>query len=94
VCAANKQNVTRCSDCKELPCYRIMNMINTGLLHRAEYLPNLEKIREMGVQEWIRYEEERWCCPQCGQPMSWYDAECTGCGAPRSEKLFPLTDNS
>ena len=93
VCAANKQNVTRCSDCKELPCSRIMNMINTGLLHRAEYLPNLEKISVMGVQEWIKYEEERWRCPQCGQPMSWYDAECTGCGAPRSEKLFPLTDN-
>jgi len=91
VCAANKQNVTRCSDCKELPCYRITNMINTGLLHRAEYLPNLEKIREMGVQEWVKYEEERWRCPQCGLPMSWYDAECARCGEPRSEHLFPLS---
>jgi len=90
VCAANKQNVIRCSDCNELPCYRITNMINTGLLHRAEYLPNLEKIREMGVQEWVKYEEERWRCPRCSLPMSWYDAECTGCGAPRSEKLFQL----
>ncbi len=90
VCAADKQNVTRCSDCKDLPCHRITSMINTGLLHRAEYLPNLEKIREMGVHEWVRYEEERWRCPQCGLPMSWYDAECTGCGAPRSEKLFKL----
>ena len=89
-CAANKQNVIRCSDCKELPCYRITNMINTGLLHRAEYLPNLGKIREMGVQEWVKYEEERWRCPRCGFPMSWYDAECTGCGELRSEKLFPL----
>jgi hypothetical protein len=89
-CAANKQNVIRCSDCKDLPCYRITNMINTGLLHRAEYLPNLEKIREMGVQEWVKYEEERWRCPRCGLPMSWYDAECIGCGAPRSERLFPL----
>jgi hypothetical protein len=90
VCAANKQNVIRCSDCNELPCYRITNMINTGLLHRAEYLPNLEKIREMGVQEWVKYEEERWRCPRCGLPMSWYDAECVGCGEPRSEKLFPF----
>jgi len=91
-CAANKQNVTRCSDCEELPCYRITNMINTGLLHRAEYLPNLEKIREMGVQEWVKYEEERWRCPRCGLPMSWYDAECVGCGAPRSKRLFPLIE--
>ena len=91
VCAANKENVTRCSDCKELPCYRITNMINTGLLHRAEYLPNLEKIREMGVQEWVKYEDERWRCPRCGLPMSWYDAECPACNEPRSERLFPLT---
>lgn len=90
VCAASKQNVTRCSDCKELPCNRIMGFINTGLLHRAEYLPNLEKISTMGVQEWVKYEEERWRCPKCGLPMSWYDAECVQCGEPRSGKLFPL----
>jgi len=90
-CAANKQNVTRCSDCQELPCTRILNFINTGLLHRAEYLPNLEKIREMGVYEWVKYEEERWLCPRCGLPMSWYDSECARCGEPRSERLFPVS---
>jgi hypothetical protein len=61
-------------------------------LHRKEYLPNLKKIREMGVWEWIKYEEERWLCPRCGLPISWYDAECTGCGEPRSERLYPLTE--
>jgi hypothetical protein len=91
-CAAKKQNVTRCSDCRELPCPHIADLIATGLLHRAEYLPNLERIREMGVQEWAKYEEERWRCPQCGLPMSWYDAESAGCGEPRSERLFPLSE--
>ena len=91
LCAANKQNDSRCTDCEELPCYRITNLINMGrYLHRKEYLPNLEKIREMGAKEWVKYEEERWRCPQCGLPMSWYDAECTGCGAKRSERLFSL----
>jgi hypothetical protein len=92
LCAANKQDDDRCSDCEELPCYRITNLMNMGhYLHRKEYLPNLKKIREMGVQEWVKYEEERWRCPQCGLPMSWYDAECAGCGEPRSERLFPLS---
>ena len=94
LCAADKQNNSRCSDCEELPCYRITNLINMGrYLHRDEYLPNLKKIREMGVQEWVKYEEERWRCPKCGMPMSWYDAECVGCGEPRSGRLFPLTEN-
>jgi hypothetical protein len=92
LCAANKQNDSRCSDCKELPCYRITNLIKMGdYPHRKEYLPNLKKIREMGVQEWVKYEEERWRCPQCGLPMSWYDAKCARCGEPRSERLFPLS---
>jgi hypothetical protein len=93
-CAENKQNNSRCSDCEELPCYRMTNLIHMGsYLHRAEYLPNLEKIRKMGVQEWVKYEEERWRCPRCGMPMSWYDTECIRCGEPRSNELFPLTTN-
>lgn len=91
LCAANTQNDARCSQCTELPCGRITSLMEMGnYLHRDEYLPNLVKIREMGVQEWVKYEEERWRCPRCGQPMSWYDARCAGCGGPRSERLFSL----
>jgi len=88
---ADKQDNSRCSDCGELPGCRITNLIKMGNdLHRREYLPNLGRIREMGVQKWIEYEEERWRCPQCGLPMSWYDANCLRCGEARSEPLFPL----
>lgn len=90
ICAASKPGVTRCSECDELPCHRITKMIDTGLLHRGEYMTNLSRIREMGVHEWVKYEEERWRCPHCGVPVSWYDAECAGCGGARSERLFPL----
>ena len=90
--ALNKQSDSRCTGCEELPCYRITNLINMGhYLHRQEYLPNLKKIREAGVQEWVKKEEERWQCPKCSLPMSWYDAECARCGEPRSKQLFPLT---
>jgi hypothetical protein len=93
LCAANKQKDSRCSRCEELPCYRITNLINMGgYFHRKEYLPNLKKIREMGVQEWVKKEEKRWRCPQCGLPMSWYDAKCPGCGEKRSGDLFLLTE--
>ncbi len=90
-CAANKQNDSRCTDCEELPCYRITNLINMGgYLHRKEYLPNLKKIREMGVQKWVKYEQELWTCPNCSNSLSWYDPACSNCGAKRSEKLFSL----
>jgi hypothetical protein len=89
--AASKQKDSRCTDCEELPCYRISNLMNMGnYLHRKEYLPNLKKIHEMGVQKWVKYEEERWRCPKCRLPMSWYDAKCAGCGEPRSKQVFSL----
>jgi hypothetical protein len=94
LCALEKQSNSRCSDCEELPCHRITSLINMGnYLHRKEYLPNLKKISEMGVQKWVKYEEERWRCPRCRLPMSWYDAECIGCGAKRSERVFSLTQD-
>jgi len=90
-CAANKQNDSRCTDCEELPCYRITNLVNMGgYLHRKEYLPNLKIIREMGVQKWVKYEQELWTCPNCSNSLSWYDPACSNCGAKRSEKLFSL----
>jgi len=90
--AAKTQKNFRCSDCEELPCNRLTFLINMGeYLHRKEYVPNLKKIREMGVKEWVKKEEERWRCPKCRLPMSWYDAECVGCGEPRFYRLFPLT---
>ena len=89
-CAASKQNVTRCSDCTDFPCSRITDFNNDGRLHHAELLGNLREIHEMGVQKWVRNEEERWRCPQCRLPMSWYDSKCARCGAPRSERLFSL----
>jgi len=76
LCAANKQKDGRCTDCKDLLCYRIANLVNQGNYpHRQEYLPNLEKIRQMGVEQWVTYEQERWRCPGCGLAMSWYDAK-------------------
>ncbi len=91
LCAANRQPDGRCTDCKDLPCYRIGNLVKQGgYPHRQEYLPNLEKIRQMGVEKWVTYEQERWRCRRCGLAMSWYDAKCAGCGEGRSDRLFPL----
>lgn len=89
-CPTDKQNVVRCSDCTDFPCSRITNFNNDGMLHHAEVLQNLRQIREMGIQKWAKYDEERWSCPQCRLPMAWYDSKCSNCGTPRSERLFPL----
>jgi hypothetical protein len=89
-CAEGKSGVTRCSDCADFPCNRITNFNNDGMVHHSEVLENLRRLREMGIGGWTRFEEDRWRCPQCQGKLSWYDKACTKCGAPRSDKLFPL----
>jgi hypothetical protein len=89
-CAQGKSNVTRCSDCPDFPCSRITNFNNDGMVHHAEVLPNLRRLREMGIKEWTKFEKDRWRCPQCSASISWYDKACPKCGAKRSDRLFPL----
>lgn len=89
-CPASKSNVIRCSDCPDFPCSRITDFNNDGMLHHAEVLDNLRRIREMGVEEWAEFEEERWRCTRCHLPMSWYDSKCSSCGQARSDRLFQL----
>jgi hypothetical protein len=89
-CAENKQKVTRCSDCKEFSCSLITNFNNDGMLHHAEVLENCRHLRDAGIKEWAKMEEDRWRCPQCRANISWYDPACSRCGAKRSDRLFPL----
>ncbi len=89
-CPDDKQGVTRCSDCRDFPCSRITEFNNDGMPHHGEVLNNLRKIKEMGIQKWAKYDEERWKCPKCKSPIAWYDSKCPQCGEPRSVKLFTL----
>jgi hypothetical protein len=90
-CAKSK-TVAYCSDCSEFPCSRITDFNNNygKLLHHSEALANLRHLREMGIKEWAKSEEERWRCPQCQNRISWYDRACSKCGTKRSDRLFPL----
>jgi hypothetical protein len=91
-CAEGKK-IAHCSECSEFPCVRISDFNNNHgkLLHHAEVLVNLRHLKEMGIKDWAKSEEERWRCPQCRNRISWYDQACSKCGAKRSDRLFPLT---
>lgn len=89
-CAAGKSNITRCSDCPDVPCDKVTKFNNDGMTHHSEVLENIRHIKEMGITNWTKYEEDRWRCPQCKEKLSWYDKACVKCGSKRSDKLFPL----
>jgi hypothetical protein len=90
-CAQGKK-IAYCSDCSEFPCSRITDFNNNygKLQHHSEALANLRHLRQMGIKDWAKSEEERWRCPRCQNRLSWYDRACSKCGTKRSDRLFPL----
>jgi len=90
LCAAEKPGVTRCSDCPDFPCSLITDFNNDGMRHHAEVLDNLRRLQEIGVEAWLKKEEERWRCPQCGTPVDWYAQTCFRCGTEQPYRLPSL----
>jgi uncharacterized OB-fold protein len=41
---------------------------------------NLEYIRKFGMRKFLKNENSRWTCPQCGNVICVHKGYCTGCG--------------
>jgi len=80
LCAAEKPGVTRCSDCPDFPCSIITSFNNDGWPHHALVLEKLRRMQEIGLEAWLKEEEEQWRCPQCQTPVAWYTRTCFKCG--------------
>lgn len=80
-CAIDNR-VDHCLDCPSYPCAL------TGNLHRAEsFLPhlktcdeNMRRIKDTGTSKWLSEQEDKWRCPECKTPFSWYTGTCKNCG--------------
>ena len=87
LCAENRPGVTRCSDCPDFPCKMNIDFNNDGLRHHAEVLANLRHLREIGPEQWLVEQEERWRCPECGIQIDWYARACYACGTTQPYRL-------
>ena len=90
LCAAGKPGVTRCSDCSDFPCDRIIAFNNDGVRHHAEVLDNVRRQQELGFEEWLQLEYERWRCEQCGVSLEWYSKSCPRCKTAQPYRLPSL----
>lgn len=90
LCAADKPGVNRCSDCPDFPCSLVTDFNNDGVRHHAEVLENVRHQREIGVDEWLQEEYERWRCLFCGVSLEWYARTCYRCGTPQPHRLPSL----
>ena len=77
-CAAEHE-VEFCGECPEYPCPDLQKF-QAEYPHRNEIWNDLKQINELGVDEWLKYAEQHYSCPECHTINSAYSLECRKCG--------------
>jgi hypothetical protein len=85
-CALDK-GFTHCSECDEVPCEKITNFQNDGMIHHAEVVCSIRRRQEIGESQWEKEQKERWKCEHCGEPVHWYAQTCKFCGKTLSSRF-------
>ena len=73
--------VTFCYECNDFPC---KNLKHLDKRYRTRYnmsmIENLANIRDLGMGEFLRNEDARWTCPECGGRICVHKGLCMSCG--------------
>jgi hypothetical protein len=73
-----------CYECTEYPCRRLKHLDKR---YRTNYhmsmIENLDFIQEQGIETFLKKEEEKWRCPECGGTISCHGGLCFKCGVER-----------
>ncbi len=78
VCVSER-GIATCAECEDVPCSEIQEFNDDGRPHHADVISNLDALRELKPEEWLRMQDRRWRC-ECGRRFTWYTEECSGCG--------------
>ena len=75
-----KEKVRFCFECPKFPC-RELKIIDKRYRTRYNYsfIENLEAIKKSGIKKFLRDEEKRFRCPNCGGVICVHDRKCYGC---------------
>lgn len=77
-CTKNKE-IEGCHQCDEFPCKFVQNFpipVAKKVILRA-----IPTRREFGTEVWVEQEEERYHCPECGNPLFRGAKRCNKCKA-------------
>lgn len=83
---AYQKGISCCFECRDMPCKALIELNGErarkdNLPHLTLCLPNLETLKKIGVQNWLKQQEERWSCRTCGKKLHWYSDTCPKCKA-------------
>jgi hypothetical protein len=81
-CAARK-GLAFCGECAEYPCAPYAGFRDAGEYpYHLDCPAHLKAIGSMGAAPWVQSMEEKYRCPRCAKPVSWWSGTCPSCGSP------------
>ena len=76
-----KGEIEFCFECDEFPCENLLNLEeNYRKRFDMSMIENLNFIKNKGMDEFLRQQEERYRCPECGGVICVHDGKCYSCG--------------
>jgi len=77
---ANERAVLFCFDCFDYPCVLIKRLDKSYRTRYSESLiNNMKVINEKGMDYYLRFENERLKCPECGGILNIHHKKCSEC---------------
>ena len=76
---ANKQ-LDYCFKCTEFPC-EVLSMLDQRYTEKYGFslIENLKIIQKNGADKFLKYEQEKWKCPNCSGIVCVHDKQCYTC---------------
>lgn len=76
-----KNEIKFCFECEDVPCE---NLDRVDRRYRKRYdmsmVENLKELKEKGMKKFLKNQEEKYECPECGDVISVHDRKCYSCG--------------
>jgi len=83
-CSA-EHGVTWCFECAEFPCDRLARFrgahMKDGISHHEHVIEDLTAMKERGIREWVKSQQEEAQCSQCGATNYWFARLCRQCSS-------------
>lgn len=77
-CTQNR-GIEFCGTCREYPC-NDLTVFQSKMPHRIEIYESLNRLNEIGCEQWLVEMKQNYSCPQCNTANSAYDIACRKCG--------------
>lgn len=79
--ALRNKEIEYCFECEKIPCERLTSINNRyKSKYKVNFLDNLNRMKEIGVDQWLEEQKLLYTCPECGGEICVHDAECFDCG--------------